>query len=78
MLTSYRHIIVLGDSYCVTDVVVNVFNYGAMISCYEFFSPNINKVTGIYMIIIYICVCDNAIEWKYFPCYWSFVRGIHR
>ena len=21
---------------------------------------------------------DDVIKWKYFPCYWSFVRGIHR
>ena len=21
---------------------------------------------------------DNVIKWKYFPCYWPFVRGIHR
>ena len=21
---------------------------------------------------------DDVIKWKYFPCYWPFVRGIHR
>ena len=21
---------------------------------------------------------DDVIKWKHFPCYWSFVRGIHR
>ena len=21
---------------------------------------------------------DEVIKWKYFPCYWPFVRGIHR
>ena len=23
-------------------------------------------------------IYDNVIKWKYFPCYWPFVRGIHR
>ena len=24
------------------------------------------------------CVHDDVIKWKHFPCYWPFVRGIHR
>ena len=24
------------------------------------------------------CAHDDVIKWKYFPCYWPFVRGIHR
>ena len=24
------------------------------------------------------CIHDDVIRWKHFPCYWSFVRGIHR
>ena len=26
----------------------------------------------------YIIQHDDVIKWKYFPCYWPFVRGIHR
>ena len=27
----------------------------------------------------FIVVCnDDVIKWKHFPCYWPFVRGIHR
>ena len=25
-----------------------------------------------------ICSHDDVIKWKHFPCYWPFVRGIHR
>ena len=24
------------------------------------------------------CTYDDVIKWKHFPCYWPFVRGIHR
>ena len=24
------------------------------------------------------CTHDGVFEWKHFPCYWPFVRGIHR
>ena len=24
------------------------------------------------------CAHDDVIKWKHFPCYWHFVRGIHR
>ena len=24
------------------------------------------------------CIHDDVIKWKHFPCYWPFVRGIHR
>ena len=24
------------------------------------------------------CCHDDVIKWKHFPCYWSFVQGIHR
>ena len=24
------------------------------------------------------CLLDDVIKWKHFPCYWPFVRGIHR
>ena len=24
------------------------------------------------------CVHDDVIKWEHFPCYWPFVRGIHR
>ena len=30
---------------------------------------------------IYLWICnqhDDVIKWKHFPCYWPFVRGIHR
>ena len=25
-----------------------------------------------------MCLTDDVIKWKQFPCYWPFVRGIHR
>ena len=28
--------------------------------------------------VSYHDVHDDVIKWKHFPCYWSFVRGIHR
>ena len=28
--------------------------------------------------VVNIWVHDDVIKWKHFPCYWPFVRGIHR
>ena len=36
------------------------------------------------LVLVQSCDCpsaseyDDVIKWKYFPCYWPFVRGIHR
>ena len=28
--------------------------------------------------LIFWCYHDDVIKWKHFPCYWPFMRGIHR
>ena len=30
------------------------------------------------LLIILMSIHDDVIKWKHFPCYWPFVRGIHR
>ena len=30
------------------------------------------------VIIFMTTIHDDVIKWKYFPCYWPFVLGIHR
>ena len=46
--------------------------------CNEQTKDNPDACDGIYTIIVTNNHHDDVIKWKHFPCYWRFVRGIHR
>ena len=42
-------------------------------------SKEFNSVTDyVITFLIFYYMHDDVIKWKHFPCYWPFVRGIHR
>ena len=64
------------DQYCSIIAMQRYFNW-----------THLGRVTHICLAVISSCNLfvyvhghshDDVIKWKHFPCYWPFVRGIHR
>ena len=48
-------------------------------SCWSFLAYTVGSDTGRFLHrVADLIVHDDVIKWKHFPCYWQFVRGIHR
>ena len=45
----------------------------------QWYDPSwLRKPQGSTLLCIPFAIHDDVIKWKHFPCYWPFVRGIHR
>ena len=74
----YRYILLLGTlwQWAITIKILMKFRL------HEFdmlFYPELTWHVGRGQAYIWLTHChDDVIKWKHFPCYWPFVRGIHR